>query len=108
MRMHLMSLLEVADEKYDEDDPALQENDDNENPFPGGVDAVDRTDGHVKIVEPDFDLQLRQSSRSGMVWGEIRRHALLRGRMKHPNVNSSHGPGDVLHGLSGIKADLIY
>jgi hypothetical protein len=28
MHMHLKSLLEVADEKYDEDDPALQENDD--------------------------------------------------------------------------------
>jgi hypothetical protein len=41
--MHLKGLRKVADDKEDEDDPALGENDHNEKPFPGGVDAVDRT-----------------------------------------------------------------
>ena len=69
MHMHLKSLLEVADDKDDdtEDDPALQEDDDNEKPFPGGVDAVDRTGGHVESCPGTF--RLRQGSRSGMVCG---------------------------------------
>jgi hypothetical protein len=52
--MHLKGPLKVADDADDdtEDDPALQGDDDNEKPFPGGVNAVDRTDGHVKIVAP--------------------------------------------------------
>jgi hypothetical protein len=37
MHINLKSLLEVADDT--EDDPALQEDDDNEKPFPGGVEA---------------------------------------------------------------------
>jgi hypothetical protein len=41
MHINLKSLLEVADDKDDdtEDDPALQEDDDNEKPFPRGVEA---------------------------------------------------------------------
>jgi hypothetical protein len=99
--MHLKGLLKVADDKEDEDDPALQREDDNEKPFPGGVDAVDLTRVHVESCPGTFS-RLRQDSRLGMVCGEIPQHALLRGRMKHPNVNSSHGPGDCsaawLHG----------
>jgi hypothetical protein len=48
-----------------------QQDDDSEKPFPGGVDAVDRTGGPVKVVAPDFDVRLRQGSRSSMVCGEI-------------------------------------
>jgi hypothetical protein len=55
MRMHLKSLLKVAGDKGDdtEDDPALQEDDQNEKPFPGGVDAMDRTIGQVESAR-DF------------------------------------------------------
>jgi hypothetical protein len=67
----------VADDTDDEDDPALQENDDSEKPFPWGADAVDRTGGHVNIVAPDDDLRLRQDSRSSMVCGEIPQHRSL-------------------------------
>jgi hypothetical protein len=69
--MHLKSLLEVADNKDDdtEDDPALQEDDENERLFPGRVDAVDRTSGHVESCSGTF--RLRQGSYSGMVCGEI-------------------------------------
>jgi hypothetical protein len=76
--MHLKGLIEMADGTDDdtEEDPALQE-DDNEKPFPGEVEALDRTSGHIRVVAPDFDLQLRQGSRSGMVCGEIPQHALF-------------------------------
>jgi hypothetical protein len=60
MHMHLKGLLEVADDEDDdaEADHALQEDDDNERPFPAGVDAVDRTSGHVESWHRNFDLQL--------------------------------------------------
>jgi hypothetical protein len=71
--MHLKGLLKVDDDEDDdaEADPALQQDIDNEKPFPGGVDAVGRTGGHVTVVAPDFGLRLSQGSRSGMVCGEI-------------------------------------
>jgi hypothetical protein len=63
--MHLKGLLKVADDEDDDDDPGLRENGDNEKPFPGVVDAVDRRSGHVKVVALDFDFQPSSSSRSG-------------------------------------------
>jgi hypothetical protein len=45
---------------------------------PGGVDAVDRTSGHVESCPGTF--RLRQDSRTGMVCGEIPQPPLFRGR----------------------------
>jgi hypothetical protein len=75
--MHLKGLLKVTDDEDDdaEADPALQQDDDNEKPFPDGVDAVDRTSGHIESCLGTF--RLRQDSRSNMVCGEIPHHALF-------------------------------
>jgi hypothetical protein len=47
----------------------------NKKPFPGKVEAVDRTNGHVESCPGTF--QARQGSRSGMVCGEIPQYALF-------------------------------
>jgi hypothetical protein len=41
----------VADDN--DDDSGFQEDDDNEKPFAGGADAVDRTGRYAKIVAPE-------------------------------------------------------
>jgi hypothetical protein len=77
MHMYLKVPFEGADDKDDEDDHALQETMTNKKPFPGKVEAVDRTGGHAKIKAPDFPGSSRFTFGHG-VRGDPATHSLKR------------------------------
>ncbi len=89
IRMHpLKSLLEVADDEDNEDDPASSEKMTMRSRSLVELTQLIEQAANVKVVAPGDDLRLRQDSRSSMVCRENLQPALFEAGMKHSNVNS--------------------